>query len=363
MKSVIYLGAAIAFLRAAAALLSNHDDQEPMIAQYGRAKNNAEDLAASTTEHLKIQAVAQMGDSPNHDAVLVGTEELDDSGDAGPYAHHSHKPKFHIGSSGSQWAITYIPYNDDLTCKSPSAIQSDVSAIAQKGFTTVRLYATDCSALTHIGGAAHTHKLNLILGIHIDDAMLTLASPQLDEIISWASGNWDLVSMIVIGNEAIFNEYTTASALASYLNSARALLRAAGYTGPVTTTEPISILYTYSALLCRAIDVAAANIHPFFHAEISAEMAGDYVADQLAQLERICPGLEGVNLETGWPRRGRANGEAVPGDLEQRVAVTGIMKACEGRCVVLGFGDDGWKDEGEFGVEGSWGCGHLFGDE
>ncbi len=78
-------------------------------------------------------------------------------------------------------------------------------------------------------------------------------------------------------------------------------------------------------------------------------------------LEGVCPGLQGVNLETGWPRGGRRNGVAVPGVWEQGVAVGGILGGSGGRSVVLGFGDDGWKDEGEFGVERSWGCGHLFG--
>lgn len=69
-----------------------------------------------------------------------------------------------------------------------------------------------------------------------------------------------------------------------------------------------------------------------------------------------------VNLETGWPRRGAAHGEAVPGFLEQWMAVAGIMEEAGGVSVFLGFADEGWKDEGEFGVEGSWGCGHVFGE-
>lgn len=69
-----------------------------------------------------------------------------------------------------------------------------------------------------------------------------------------------------------------------------------------------------------------------------------------------------MNLETGWPRRGRPNGDAVPGFLEQWIAVAGIMEGAGGRSVVLGFEDEGWKDEGAFGVERSWGCGHVFGE-
>lgn len=55
-----------------------------------------------------------------------------------------------------------------------------------------------------------------------------------------------------------------------------------------------------------------------------------------------------------------ANGEAVPSREEQGVAIEGIMAEAGGRSVLLGFGDDGWMEEGEFGVEGSWGCDGLF---
>lgn len=362
MKSVFYLGAAIALLHSTVALFSHDDHQDPMVIQNGRVTNKAADLANSTIESLEIQAVAQVADASIDDAVVLTTSELDDSSDANPYAHHPPTPKFQVGSTGSQWAITYIPYNDDLTCKSRALIHADVSTIASKGFTTLRLYATDCSALAHIATYALTLNLTLILGIHIDSPDPTQSQSQLSEIITWAaSTSWTGVSMIVLGNEAIFNTYIPAPTLSTLLISSRSALRAAGYTGPVTTTEPIAILDENAALLCPAIDVAAANIHPFFHAEISADEAGAYVAEQLAVLEEICPGLEAVNLETGWPRRGRRNGNAVPGVGEQAVAMQGIMEGSGGRSVVLGFGDDGWKDEGEFGVEGSWGCGHLFG--
>lgn len=366
MKSVFYLGAAIALLRSAAALFSYHDHQDPMVVQDSQVTNKATGLAVSTTEYLETQAIAQVADASTDDAVVLDTEEPNDISNAGP-THHLHTPKFHIGTNSSQWAITYTPYNNDQTCKSLPQMHADIATIAHQGFTTLRLHAPDCSALPHIATIALAHTLTLILGIHIDDAVpLTTTAPQLAAITTWAATTttpWLGVEMVVVGNEAIFNNYITAPSLSAHLVHARAQLRAAGYAGPVTTTEPVAVIAENAPSLCGAIDVAAANIQPFFHAEVSAEMAGGYVAGQLAVLEGICPGLEAVNLETGWPRRGRRNGAAVPGWEEQGVAMRGIMGGSGGRSVVLGFGDDGWKEEGEFRVEASWGCGHLFGGE
>ena len=131
------------------------------------------------------------------------------------------------------------------------------------------------------------------------------------------------------------------------------------------------------------LDIPASNIHPFFVETVSAGDAGAYVAHALSILEDICLGIPGprrgggsaswpsydddngdvvraLNLETGWPHKGRANGRARPGEVEQMVAMAGIMKAVGRRSVVLGWGDDEWKDEGEWGVEGGWGCEGLF---
>lgn len=168
--------------------------------------------------------------------------------------------------------------------------------------------------------------------------------------------------MIVVGNEAVFNGFCTAEALASFVAEARSAFQAAGYSGPVTTTETIDILQQHSSTLCPAMDIAAANIHPFFNGQISAQEAGKFVADQLSLLEgEICPGKEARNLETGWPKKGSGNGKAVPGRWEQEVAVMGIKSEAGGKSAFFSFVDDEWKGEGEWGVERNFGCGGLFG--
>ncbi|KAL9128034.1 MAG: hypothetical protein Q9217_003198 [Psora testacea] len=277
-----------------------------------------------------------------------------------PGSHHLYSIGAIPGSS--RWAMVYFPYNDDLTCKNLLTVRSDIATIARKGFTTIRLHATDCSALYKVGEAAQLYNMRMILGVHIDETGTTTAASQVQEMINWAQGTWDAVEMVVIGEETIFNEFVRPDNLAALIASSRRKLRAAGYTGPVTTTEPIPTLYENGAELCPVIDLPAANIHPFFHPEVASDTAGLYVAHALTVLGNICPGKsKAVNLETGWPSRGVPNGRAVPGRVEQMVAMDGIMRDAGHRSVVLGFGDDGWKDKGELEVEGAWGCEGLFG--
>ncbi|KAL8732613.1 MAG: hypothetical protein Q9166_002588 [cf. Caloplaca sp. 2 TL-2023] len=282
---------------------------------------------------------------------------------AQPKKPYSKSPSTHpINSSGSYWAMTYSPYTPSGGCKPSSDIATDVASIAAKGFSSLRLYSTDCNGLSAVATAAQSHNLNLILGVYISNSGVSAARPQLHEIVTWANGNghWKGVEMIVVGNEAVFNDFATASDLASFVSEAKSAFQAAGYMGPVTTTETIEILSEHAATLCPVSDIAAANIHPFFNGKITASGAGEFVASQLELLSSICPGKEAYNLETGWPSKGSANGAAVPGSWEQRAAVEGIRKIAGEKSAFFSFVDDEWKEEGEWGVERSWGCSQLF---
>lgn len=246
--------------------------------------------------------------------------------------------------------MTYSPYNADGSCKTQSSVSSDIAIIASKGFESVRLYSPDCSGLQNVGAAAKSHNLKLVLGIFVSENGLVDGKAQISEITSWAAGNWDDVEMIVVGNEAIFNDYCSVEDLAQFITNARTTFRKAGFQGPITTTEPISILSAHADLLCPTLDVIASNIHPFFNNAIAADKAGDFVAESLQAMEAICPGLVSYNLETGWPSAGLANGAAVPGPDEQKRAVEAIIKAAGGKSAILGFANDAWKAKGEFEV-------------
>lgn len=259
--------------------------------------------------------------------------------------------------------MTYSPYTSSGQCKDSTAVLADIALIAGKGFSSVRIYSTDCSGLTNVGAAAKLHNIKLVLGVYISKTGISAAQAQVTEIVNWASGNWAAVEMIVIGNEAVFNKYASMSELASFISSAKSTFQSAGYTGHVTTTEPMNIIQEQGSALCAIVDVLSANIHPFFNPDTSASEAGKFVASQLKDLEKVCPGLATFNLETGWPHSGNANGQAVPGSGQQDKAIKAIMESAGGKSVFFSFVDDLWKEPGALGVEQSWGCSHLFGKE
>ncbi|RFU25653.1 hypothetical protein B7463_g10690, partial [Scytalidium lignicola] len=258
---------------------------------------------------------------------------------------------------GKPWAITYTPYSGTGACKTEEQVESDIQTIASKGFSVVRVYSTDCSTLEFVGAACEKYGLKIILGVFIQTT-IEAAKPQVDQIIAW--GKWELVELVVIGNEAIFNGLCTASELASFISSCSASFKSAGYSGPCTTTEPLNIWQENSGALCGVVDKVGCNIHAFFNADTVPELAGAFVASELALVNALCPGKSGINLECGWPSAGTCNGKACPGPTEQATAIKSIVATVGESSVLFSYTDDTWKPKGDFDCEQSWGLIQLF---
>ncbi|KAL2072609.1 hypothetical protein VTL71DRAFT_11952 [Oculimacula yallundae] len=264
-----------------------------------------------------------------------------------------------LGSSGPTWAITYSPYSDNGQCKDAATVAADIAKIAKAGFSTVRVYSSDCSGLQNIGSACESHKLRIILGVFISGTGIAGAGEQVTDIIAW--NKWSMVDLVVIGNEAIFSgSVKSSSDLAAFIVSCKTAFQGAGYTGPITTTETLDVWEKNAAVLCPVVDVVGCNIHPFFNADVDAEHAGEFVAGQLKIVDGLCPGKYGLNLETGWPSAGICNGKACPGKSEQVTAIKGIEAAVGGKSVMFSMYNDLWKEPGAFGCEQSWGSIQIF---
>jgi len=235
-----------------------------------------------------------------------------------------------------------------------------MATLAQKGFSSVRVYSTDCATLENIGSSARNNGLKIILGVWISSTGISGAQGQVSDIIAW--GQWDLVELIVVGNEAVFNGYTSASGLAGFISSSTSAFKSAGYTGAITTTEPLSVWQDSSnaGSLCEVIDVLGANLYAFFNAQITADKAGSFIQSEIDILNSICSSKPVYVLESGWPHQGNCNGMACPSPENQATALKGIQAVVGAQVVFLSFEDEPWKQPGEFGVEQFWGAGSVF---
>lgn len=256
--------------------------------------------------------------------------------------------------------MTYSPYTSSGGCKDAGTVASDLAVIAQKGFSSVRIYSTDCSALENVGTAARNNGLKIILGVWISNTGISGAQGQISDIISW--GQFDLVELIVVGNEAVFNGYCTASELAGFVSSSASSFKSAGYTGLVTLTEPLSVWQESGAAsaFLGAVDVCGANLYAFFNADVTADKAGSFIQSEIDLMNGICGDKAVYVLESGWPHSGNCNGAACPSPENQATALKGIQNTVGAQVVFLSFEDEPWKAPGQFDVEQYWGCADVF---
>ncbi|KAF7712595.1 Beta-glucosidase [Penicillium ucsense] len=261
-------------------------------------------------------------------------------------------------TGAGQYGMTFSPYTNSGDCMPQADIFNNLKIIQSKGFNLVRVYSTDCNGLEYIGAACKELGLKMMMGVFIGGGGISAAQEQVDAIAKWAQ--WEMVELIVVGNEAISSGACSASDLAGFVSSSKGTFQAAGYSGQVTTTEPINIWQQYGkSTLCSVVDIVGANIHPFFNADVTAEKAGEFALAELKELEAIC-GKDVVNCETGWPNAGDSNGAAVPGTAQQEAAIKSIVSAIGSKSVFFSYADDAWKKPGAFNVEQHWGCASVF---
>ncbi|KUI54044.1 putative beta-glucosidase btgE [Cytospora mali] len=269
-----------------------------------------------------------------------------------------------LGSTGKQWAMTYTPYDSTTgDCKTADVVDADVASIAASGFSVLRVYSTDCDTLPNVGSAAAKYGVKMITGIFISEVGCTNASPDVDSQISalkeWAQ--WDLVDLISVGNEALYDGYCTPQELVDLIAHVKSEL--SDYTGPYTTTDIVSAWQEESvqSVVCDAVDVVAANVHSYFSADVAPVDAGAFVKSQIEIVEQACGGKTGYVLECGYPTSGATNGLNIPSVANQKIAITSIQETIGEKVVFFSMFNDQWKSPGTCECEQFWGVGTLFG--
>jgi exo-beta-1,3-glucanase (GH17 family) len=253
--------------------------------------------------------------------------------------------------------MTYSPYTSSGQCKDAGDVATDIASIKAMGFSTVRIYSTDCNGLSTVGSACSANGLKLILGVYIAAGGVSTGEEQISAIVSWAQ--WDIVELVVVGNEAVFNKWASPQELAGFIGECKGKLKAAGYNGPVTTTEPVDVLQQYGSAWADVVDVVGAQMHPFFNGG-SCDDVGPFMTTQIQLAGQSFPGKDVYILETGWPTAGQTNGQSVPGPSEQKTAIDQIVGVAGSKACFFSFSDDLWKAPGDYDVEQHWGCASVF---
>lgn len=253
-------------------------------------------------------------------------------------------------ASASGLGIVYSPYNNDGSCKTANEVMSDFEKI--EGYSMVRIYATDCQQVTNVIAASKPKGMKIFAGVYdISDV-----ASEISLLVQGFSSNWVNVDTVSIGNELVNSGKASAAQVVAAVNIARPILRAAGFTGPVVTVDTFNAVIA-NPELCEASDYAAVNAHPFFDATATAQSAGEWAKNTMANVQAACGGKKTVITECGWPSAGSANGAAVPSPENQEAAISSIKSAFSSNMIVFSAFNDMWKQNSAatFGTEQFWG--------
>ncbi|KAK4128218.1 glycoside hydrolase family 17 protein [Parathielavia appendiculata] len=335
----------------------------PVVTTYCPGTYTAPAVVTTVTETNVVVYCPFTSQAPEPTLAPAPTSPAPAPAESSPAESAPAAPAPSLGTSGKKWAMTYTPFTPEGGCKGAEEVMSDVAAIAGAGFTTLRVYSTDCDTLPNVGAAARAHGLRMIIGIFIGKVGCDNGNPDVAEQIAalkeWSQ--WDLVDLCVVGNEAMFNGFCSVSELTSLITRVKSELASVGYNGPFTTTDVVSAwIGNDVSSVCSVIDVVATNAHAYFNSETSPSAAGKFVAGQLSIVENVC-GKPGYVMETGWPNAGKCNGVACPGEAEQRTAIESIESELGNKVVFFSFRDDPWKQPGDCDCEQHWGCAKVWG--
>ena len=223
--------------------------------------------------------------------------------------------------------------------------------MAAAGFTSVRVYGVDCNQVAMTIAAVSQYNMAIFAGLTVLDNLAANLASMVSQVSS--TNSWHMIDTVSICNECINNNAAAVGDVVAALGTARATLGPAGFTGHVVTVDVFVQFFNHPEL-CQNSDYCAANCHAFFDDQITADGAGDYVAQQAAAIAQAVPGKAVVITESGWPWAGNANGAAVPSVANQQAAIASLKSAFAsnpGGLIIFDSFDAGWKQPGPYGVE------------
>jgi len=227
-------------------------------------------------------------------------------------------------------------------------VATDLAAV--KGYDVVRLYGVDCNQIANVVAA----KTGMKLFIGIFD--INSIASEVQTITKAVNGDWSLVQTVSVGNELVNSGGASVGAVVAAIGTARTLLKAAGYTGPVVTVDTMVAMQS-NPELCTASDFCAINCHAFFDSNTQASGAGAFVQGWVEKVSQAANGKLTIVTETGWPFQGNPNGAAVPSPQNQQAALSSIQSTISSNVILYSAFNTLWKTNSAatFGAEQYWG--------
>ena len=265
-------------------------------------------------------------------------------------------PRSPLDQGEKLYCVSYAPFHgaqsplDAATYIPPSQIDADLAQLARIA-DCVRTYSVDFG-LDRVPEMARKHGLKVLLGVWLSSRTERNWS-QMDTGVALAKRFPDVITAVIVGNEALLRGEISPASLAEAIRSVKEKSQK-----PVTYADVWEFWLKHREL-ARVVDFVTIHILPYWE---DIPIPADQAADHVASIRRIAanafPGKEVVIGETGWPSAGRMRDAALPSSANQARAIHDILargKRDGFRVNVIEAYDQPWKRFLEGTVGGHWG--------
>lgn len=243
------------------------------------------------------------------------------------------------------------PYDLGKSVQLTSArLEEDVSLLS-KNFSCVRIYSP--LGMEELPALLKKYDMKLMLGLWInsDDQENQL---EIQRAVSLATRVPEVVSAIIVGNEALLRKEVTGEQMVGYLKQVKALLPQ----WPVTYADVWEFWVQYPELASVA-DFLTIHILPYWENDPTpVSKTKDYLESVVSKVEHHFPDKKVFIGETGWPSFGRQREGARPGVGQQVTFLKLFVELADQKKwnynLIEAF-DQPWKRNNEGAVGGYWG--------
>lgn len=258
-------------------------------------------------------------------------------------------------SNGKLQCASYSPFDHD---QSPfnkpliihrERVEADVALLAQR-FHCLRTYSV--RNLEYLPEIARRHGIKLMIGAWVSRAPKATRR-EIERVVKMANENPDVVSAVIVGNEALLRQEITAKRLSALIQEVKSRV-----TQPVTYADVWEFWLRHPEV-APAVDFITIHLLPYWEDDPTG------IDGALAQVKRVHEKFEKLYApkpifvgETGWPSEGRQREDALPSRLNEARFIRGVIDMAEQSGwhynLIEAF-DQPWKRISEGTVGGYWG--------
>ncbi|MBK5003058.1 beta (1-6) glucans synthase [Pseudomonas sp. S31] len=231
----------------------------------------------------------------------------------------------------------------------PARMDADLALLAER-FQCIRTYSM--TGLEAIPALARKHGLKVMLGAWVN-ARQADTDKEIELLIAAANANPDVVSAVIVGNEALLRKEVTGDRLAALIERVKRQVKV-----PVTYAD-VWEFWLQHPQVAPAVDFLTIHLLPYWEDDPRG------IDDALAHVAEVRR-LFGARFapkdifigETGWPSEGRQRETAVPSRVNEARFIRGFVAMAETNGwhynLIEAF-DQPWKRASEGAVGGFWG--------